>query len=100
MSRHANKTRRRRRPDRVERLGAGPIRTYLGVPVYDAVLVAVAGGTNVLTGERDDRVVLGIGADGAKPRAYVILCPIDGVRDVVEDLQACGALAAEHHVPH
>jgi hypothetical protein len=92
VSRHANKTRRRRSPDRDK--------TYRGVPVFDGVLVSVEQGINVLTGERDDRVLLGIGADGAKPRAYVILCPIDGVRDVVDDLQTCGALAAEHHVPH
>ena len=99
MSRHANKTRRRSSP-RPARSPGGPISTYRGVPVFDGVFVAVAGGTDPMTGERDDRVVLGIGADGAKPRAYVILCPIDGVRDVVQDLQACGALAAEHHLSH
>ena len=102
MSKHANKrTRRRRRQhDRSMHDDVGhPLSTLGGVPVFDATVVEIVGATE-LGRDPDERVLLGIGPEGCKPRAYVVLCPCDGVRHLVDDLQRAGATAAEHHLPH
>lgn len=68
--------------------------SHRGVPVYDGTAI------EPLVDERDGRVLLGIGPSGGSPVAYVLLCPCDGVRGLVADLQEAAAIAAEHHPPH
>ncbi len=68
------------------------------MPVYDGVVVEVVTGDSY--GQRDDRVVIGIGPEGGKPVGYLMLCPCKGVRGFVQDLQAVAAVAAEHHPLH
>jgi hypothetical protein len=70
----------------------------MGVPVYDGVVVDIATGDS--SDQRDDRVVVGIGPEGERPVAYLMLCPCAGVSGLVSDLQRAGAVAAEHHPTH
>jgi len=69
--------------------------------VFDGTVVEVMHGHSADgDGRRDDRVLLGIGAIGARPRAYVVLCPCDGIRQLVDELRDAGSVAAENHVQH
>ena len=70
----------------------------MGVPVYDGVVVRQVSGE--VNGQRDDRVVVGVGPEDRDPIACVMLCPCDGVRGFVAELQEVAALAAEHHPVH
>jgi hypothetical protein len=76
-----------------------PIGTLDGIPIYDATLVQVVS-PEWPHGERDDRVVLGIGPEGGEPVVYVALCPCEGVAGLVSDLRDAGARAAEYHPNH
>lgn len=66
--------------------------TLGGAPVYAGYLVERV--SNPACGQR---VMLGIGPEGAMPVAYVVLCPTEGVRHLVADLQDAAAPLAEHH---
>jgi hypothetical protein len=82
------------------RAGAGRVGSVNGVPKYDAHVVQP-----VMSKDRDGvindaMVLLGIGPEHGVPRAYVELCPLDGVAHLVADLQRAAAIAAEHHPPH
>jgi hypothetical protein len=41
--------------------------------------------------------MLGIGPEGGTPVAYVVLCPTEGVRGLVDELLDVAAPLAEHH---
>lgn len=78
-------------------------RTYsgprlMGVPVYDGVVVRVVEAES--HGRRDDRVVIGVGPEDGVPAAYLMLCPCDGVRGLIQELERVAAVAAEHHPIH
>ena len=69
-----------------------PVGTYEGVPVYDGYSIEpvqhpVVGG----------HLMLGIGPEGGTPVAYVVLCPTEGVRGLVDELLDVAAPMAEHH---
>ena len=70
----------------------------MDVPVYDGVVVRVVEGESY--GERDDRVVIGVGPEDEVPVAYLMLCPCDGVRGLIRELERVAAVAAEHHPTH
>ena len=84
------------RPTSASRPYSGPRLT--GVPVYDGVVVRVVEGES--HGQRDDRVVIGVGPEDEVPVAYLMLCPCDGVRGLVRELEQVAAVAAEHHPTH
>ena len=92
---------RRQRPHRGTReRRPGVLGRFDGVPVYDGTVVDTICFVDDRTGERDTQVVLGVGPAGGRPVGYVLLCPCEGVRGLVGDLQLVGAAAAEHHPPH
>jgi hypothetical protein len=87
----------RRASTGAQRRPVGAFTIFEGTPVYDGVLVQV-----VTAGpdEGDGHLLLGIGPAESLPVAYVLLCPSDGVPDLVGELLLAGAIAAEHHPPH
>jgi hypothetical protein len=74
---------------------ARPVTFFNGAPVYDGSVVGIAG--DVAYGQL---VMLGIGPEGHQPVVYHALCPVDGVRQLIAELQDVAAAAAEHHPPH
>lgn len=91
---------RRARRQADHRRPSGAFSTFEGVPVYDATVVQEAGLADADGVQRDSRVMLGIGPAGGRPVAYVMLCPCEGVRGLVGELQEIAAVAAEHHPDH
>jgi hypothetical protein len=104
-SRTAQRKGKRRRPHRSQRVRPpGPYARFDGVPVYDGTMVhnvdVIADHADGSSEHVDTRTLLAIGPEGGRPVAYVMLCPCDGVRGLVEDLQGAAAAAAEFHPPH
>lgn len=71
---------------------SGPAGTFEGAPVYEGSIVRAV--RNPACG---DRVMLGIGAGGGLPVAYLVLCPTDGVEGLVAELLDVAAPMAEDH---
>jgi hypothetical protein len=92
--------RRRQRPHRSRREHPGRIASIEGVPVYDGIIVDMLTFGDDPDDVQDARIVIGIGPEGRRPRAFVALCPCDGVRGLVGELERLGAIASEYHPPH
>jgi hypothetical protein len=82
------------------RVGAGRVGSVNGTPRYDGYTVQPVFDRAADGSVDDATVLLGIGPEGGNPRAYIDLCPLDGVEGLVYDLRRAAAVAAEHHPPH
>jgi hypothetical protein len=69
-----------------------------GIPVFDGTVVEAMIG-DAGRGE-ESRVLVGVGPAGGRPRAYLLLCPCEGVQGLVRDLQSASAVASIDHGPH
>jgi hypothetical protein len=88
--------------NRQERRRAGIQGPRSSAPVeFDSTCVEVVSALDPQTGAvLDSRVRLGLGVEGEPPSAFVYVCPCEGMTELVAELQAAAAVAAEHHGPH
>lgn len=74
--------------------GSGQLRgdwgTLAGKPVFTSFMVDAGSGSGLMCGTAP-MVLLGVGREGAAPSAYLPLCPVEGVAQLVEQLLDCAA---------